>query len=382
MARKSGSFQEQLGKIKTEKSKNNRQQKDYMFEGYRFFPELRHPTKWEEDGFDHINISAMGNTELGPALYVGTRLKFVHADLGEFHSLSNFWAYLETNAATERLRFLSTTARMEELERHERHQVEFISFLILDAAWQRIQQLPPLLEAIKTSDLPFDNYFVGGSALARWRRSISHWVIEGYELMRQALKEGTEPDFSAFMRGKTREEIIDITVETHGLRRARVQRVSNGFATNRLMAELNALTKGTATPRRRQEIHNLRAPVTKEVPRHVRPSDAVESTAEAAMPVLDLNGVFDEVADPSEPMPCTLGTAYSQGIAPIEPVSFEAPARDPYVDRNLDTYRASEADSDEAPVEEVTTEVIAERVAEAKAPTAMQVAFANLTAKA
>lgn len=258
MNRTSGSFKEQLASVKKENAK--RQSKNHQeFEGYRFFPNLPHPTKWEQDGVDHINISSMGCTELGPALYIGTRLKFTHAEFGEFHSLSNFWGYIETNAANERLRFLSTTARMEELKRHERHQVQYISFIILDAAWQRIQQLPPLLEAIKNSTLPFDNYFVGETSfLARWRRSISPWVVEGYELIREALKNGTQPDFSAFMGGKTREEIIDITIEAHGLRRARVQRVSNGFASNKLMAELNALTKGSAMPRRRQEIHNLR----------------------------------------------------------------------------------------------------------------------------
>ncbi len=257
MNRTSGSFKEQLASVKKENAK--RQSKNQDFEGYRFFPNLPHPTKWELDGVDHINISSMGCTELGPALYIGTRLKFTHAEFGEFHSLSNFWGYIETNAVNERLRFLSTTARMEELKRHERHQVQYISFIILDAAWQRIQQLPPLLEAIKNSTLPFDNYFVGEpSYLARWRRSISAWVVEGYELIREALKLGTQPDFSVFMDGKTREEIIGETAETHGLRRARVQRVSNGFASNKLMAELNALTKGSAMPRRRQEIHNLR----------------------------------------------------------------------------------------------------------------------------
>lgn len=255
---------------------------------YNNFRKLPVPGKWKRDGLDHINISSIGETDLGRTLHPNTMLPFTHDVMGEFGSLSAFWGFMETGAGIDRIRYLNTPGRLKLLREITRYKVENISFFIVDANWQRICKYPGLQLALIESKLPFDTYMFEGEHRVPQRRGNAAWLIEGQEIIRDALIKNEEPDFSVFMSGKTREELFSGFIKKY-------LGNSNNFTArkedepNVLLAHL--LEGNDPSRKRRKFVEVPLKPVVKELSEQ---EQAV--VVETNLTVLDSNLPIDEIA--------------------------------------------------------------------------------------
>lgn len=200
---------------------------------------LPHPSDWQEDGVDHINVSPIGLTDLGRTLHPNALLGFTHDVFGQFASISCFWDFIETGAKDDRIRSMVTVERIMYLKRHKKYKVEFLMFFVLDAMWQRIKTYARLSDSIKSSDLPFDVYYLNGEFNYPVRRPGSTWMIRGYEDIRNALQNDTQPDFVGLMGGFTREQLFNNYMNEHVRNRAPQAQKARGES-NELLKELQS----------------------------------------------------------------------------------------------------------------------------------------------
>lgn len=283
-ARQSQRLTQNPNRVETKNSENYHQSQRQERSGhdngvYEYFRKLPVPGKWRGDGQDHINISVSGATELGCTLHPNTMLPFKHDTFGNFNSLSAFWGYLETGASNDRIRHLHPNARLRLIAESTRYTIENMAFFIADANWQRIKLYPALQEAIIESTLPFDTYSFDGEYRVPRRRGNAGWLIEGNEIIRQALKDGVEPDFKVFMSGKTREELISGYVKQFlGNSNNFVERKEN--APNMLLNSL--LQTSTPARKRKKTVEVPLTPVTE-----ASPLQALEETIQGLEAVIE-----------------------------------------------------------------------------------------------
>jgi hypothetical protein len=161
------------------------------------------------DGQDHINIYSRCETDLGAALYSDTALEFVHNMLGRCASVMAAWDFLATGAGNTRLLTTPAPLRRKMLKDVPMQKFEHEDYVFMDLTWSQVNSYPMLKEAIIESTLPFDSYRVGGAMALSSRHPFSRRVIEAHEIIRAALKNNQEPDFSAYAGDKTREQIFD-----------------------------------------------------------------------------------------------------------------------------------------------------------------------------
>lgn len=154
------------------------------------------------DGTDHINIWERAGTDLGVALSHMADLPFTHETYGKFRSIEGFWHYIRSVTRDDRTRMMAGYKAKKFGDSLQPQRIDDFKAIIMDANWQKVKQYAPLLEELKKSTLPFDVYYLfNNDATVRIRPASAFWLIEGFEEMRTALKEGREPDFN-FLRDK------------------------------------------------------------------------------------------------------------------------------------------------------------------------------------
>jgi hypothetical protein len=154
------------------------------------------PEMLGNDGDDHINIWDEGKTDLGKVLAHSTSIAFSHSIFGRFNSMEAFWHYIRSEERDDRIRVINSKALKKFVSKLTNVRVPNFRAIIMDSNWQKVNQYPAIVNAIKESTLPFDCYYVyqrtGG---VRIRPVWAHWVIPGFEEIRRALKEDREPNF-------------------------------------------------------------------------------------------------------------------------------------------------------------------------------------------
>lgn len=155
------------------------------------------------DGENHINISDCGVTPLGQLLAFSNNLRFTSQHLGPFMNINALWRYITIDDCPETIRNMHNFEVRRLAKEAKTHNVSNLPAIIMTAVYERIKQWPDICQAVVESDLPFDLYYYPaveeGKEKVRQRLSISSWVIEGIEEIRDALKEEREPCFKSIM---------------------------------------------------------------------------------------------------------------------------------------------------------------------------------------
>lgn len=158
-------------------------------------------TDWKADGEDHINVNTAGNTSIGQFLAHDSYFGFVHPKFGRFASSRSFWLWLKTQERDDRLRDRTGVMANNIFRNCTHRQVPNARAIMLDADYNKLKQYPDALEAFKNSELPLDTYYFTRTEDGSFPRrpSTFFWLVEGWEEIRNALKEDREPDFSKWL---------------------------------------------------------------------------------------------------------------------------------------------------------------------------------------
>jgi len=176
------------------------------------------PMIYEKDGYDHINVSTQGETELGQLLSLRGHSAFDHPKFGRFNSVEGFWRYIASFERDDRLRKLygDIGAFKASKIKLTRIHVVHLHGLILDALYRKITSNPSLLESFKKSTLPFTAYYYPkskeGVSSVRQTSVWGYWVVPGLEMMRDAIKDGIEPNFFGDMERDVAYELAENSV--------------------------------------------------------------------------------------------------------------------------------------------------------------------------
>ncbi len=157
------------------------------------------------DGVLFINIYSRAATRLGQKLSHFAQSPFHHPYFGPFQSMEGFWFYMKTGRIDDRLRYMygykaKQYGRELKMVRYQHFQED-----ILAANYQKIISNKPLMDAFVNSTLPFTHYYlhtpkVGVEVPDGYEVKAdvifppnSGWLIDGFEDIRTALKEGRIP---------------------------------------------------------------------------------------------------------------------------------------------------------------------------------------------
>lgn len=155
------------------------------------------PNSWKHDGFDHINIGPRSTTKLGRILDFDHIRRFEHPKLGRFSTILGLWHYIAAKEPDEAYRDLVAGSLRK--YRHENKakpvNVPNLRAILMHSAYLKIKASRSDTKELVESTLPFDCYRVLDSGL-RERLSFSIWTAGGYEVIREALRNNTDPDFS------------------------------------------------------------------------------------------------------------------------------------------------------------------------------------------
>lgn len=156
-------------------------------------------TDWKGDGVDHINISTSGRTAIGQFLAHNSDNAVVSPIFGRFPSVRALWMWLLSADRDDRYRNRGHNAGRN--QNAGRRQVPNFRAIILDTDWNKLKQYPAAAEALKKSTAPLDTYFYDTETKIRMPRrpSTFYWLVEGWEELRRALREGVEPDLSPWL---------------------------------------------------------------------------------------------------------------------------------------------------------------------------------------
>lgn len=150
----------------------------------------------DKDGVTHINIYSRGMTRLGIMLSHFHHAPFTHPYFGPFYSMEGLW-YFARNGFDEksagRLRYLSGYRAKKVGKEFPMMKYDEFSQDIVAANYQKIIQNEEIRKLMIESDLPFDHYYTFGVLGQVITPRESDWLIEGFEDIRTALKEGVVP---------------------------------------------------------------------------------------------------------------------------------------------------------------------------------------------
>lgn len=155
------------------------------------------PNSWRKEGEDHINIDRLSQTNAGRILCMDSITAWEHPMLGRFTSLNNFWYFLKAKNRVDALR----TAHPRDLRimvektggRHK--DIKNFMQIVLWGIYYRVKHIGAASRELLKTDLPFDSYRSNPAGI-RSRNNTAHWLVEGYEEIRRAMKEEREPNFT------------------------------------------------------------------------------------------------------------------------------------------------------------------------------------------
>lgn len=149
--------------------------------------------KTENDGVDHINIHSVGKTELGRLLSHFAHTPFTHPYFGPFYSMEGFWYFARSGFVESRLRYLSGFRAKQVGKDLDYKWYKDFKEDIVAANYQKIIQRDNIRDLMIASELPFDHYYTFGPNSFHVTPQSTDWLVQGFEDIRLALKEGVVP---------------------------------------------------------------------------------------------------------------------------------------------------------------------------------------------
>jgi hypothetical protein len=157
------------------------------------------------DGEDHINIHGKAKTELGRYIDFGHMHWIEHPVLGSFRSIYSLWSFLKAKQRDDQLRRMPIQLARKHIQEYcggTRDKVPNFRAIILDTFYHRLKVDRHLQKLFLESSLPFDNYRTLDSGI-RERFEQCYWIVPAIEMIRTAMKNGQEPDFSPYIHEGT-----------------------------------------------------------------------------------------------------------------------------------------------------------------------------------
>lgn len=148
-----------------------------------------------KDGIDHINVWSKGRTALGQMLSNFAHVGFEHPEYGFFASMEGYWYWCGSGRSHDELRRLygmSAKSVGVKLDNVPMDEDEFRG-MILEGLRCKVTQNSDLQQALKTSVLPLEHYFVYGHTAVVNRRDKHGWQLDFLTALRQELQGGPQP---------------------------------------------------------------------------------------------------------------------------------------------------------------------------------------------
>ena len=186
---------------------------------------LSSPNSFLEEGVDHINISSRSATFIGRLLDPSYGRGFEYPHIGKFNSVLNLWYWLRKRPLNDSLRKgASNNLRNKIAEKTKGHESVYVpNFLSIIgyATWMKLQNYPHVIEDIRNlpSTVELISYYVPKSSCVRICSSYAYGIIPVVQVIRDAIVNGTEPDFSSISTHPTLSGLCwleGFLNETHG----------------------------------------------------------------------------------------------------------------------------------------------------------------------
>lgn len=158
------------------------------------------PNYFGQEGLDHINISSRSDCHLGRVLDPSYYLVTNYPHLGRFSSVLNLWYWLKSDPLDDRLRKLSGK-KLRQVMLHSTSSVQVTHFkaIIATATYAKLLQYPALVEQLKSlpTHVSILSYYYPGGCAVRLCSGYAKVMVEIVDVIRQALVNGVEPDFTS-----------------------------------------------------------------------------------------------------------------------------------------------------------------------------------------
>jgi hypothetical protein len=160
------------------------------------------------DGVEFINISAIGNTELGRFLSNSSHSKFTHPEYGSFESMIGFWKWYcakdreSVNNAerinVDRLRTMYGRDAIAHAKNHVKQCfVKSFRQVIAHAIWYKIIANQKMVELMVENKLPYISVSYKGDKNVLVSNPNSDWLVPIYESIAKHLAEnGVDVEYS------------------------------------------------------------------------------------------------------------------------------------------------------------------------------------------
>ena len=168
--------------------------------------------KYLESGKDHINIFD-GRDDLGKFLSGNfASHPFNHTYLGRFATLRGFRFHILATTPVPAFRTLSHGPLQQAAKANGRNrQLDNEVAIIMDAAYQRLLQYPEYIDKLLANKLPLTAYYMQEGYRYEPRNAAQY--IQGTMIIRNALRQKKEPDFTPIMTRHDKDLYEDIVPE-------------------------------------------------------------------------------------------------------------------------------------------------------------------------
>lgn len=161
-----------------------------------------HPNAYDQEGVDHVNISARSNSHLGKLLDPSYFKTLEYPHIGKFGSVMNLWYWLRADPCMDVLRRATGDKLRKYLSQHKNDAyVPNFRAIIAFATYQKVLAYPETINEIRNlpEHIQFVSYYIPTGTQLRVCSNYARVIVPIAELIRQALVNKTEPDFSTLL---------------------------------------------------------------------------------------------------------------------------------------------------------------------------------------
>lgn len=161
-----------------------------------------HPSQWQGDGIDHINVAMNAATQIGKWLNGRNSHLFHHPILGQFRSIENLSLFIRSESHADSIRMMENFTKIRDLIFRSgglRKTTPNYRAVMVHSIYVRVLQNESLMKLLLESTLPFDSYSINNETMLRQRFEPSAFLCAGYTEIRNALKERRSPSLTRFL---------------------------------------------------------------------------------------------------------------------------------------------------------------------------------------
>lgn len=157
------------------------------------------PNAFGEEGVDHLNISNQSKTQLGLLLDPSYFKVVDYPHIGKFGSVMNLWYWLKASPLDDSLRRVTGFRLKDKVSSgNTQNRVPNFRAIIATATYLKLKQYPHCLKQLR--ELPEGrqilSYYVPKGTGLRMCSNYAELVCSLVSVIRLALREGAEPDFT------------------------------------------------------------------------------------------------------------------------------------------------------------------------------------------